>query len=257
MDLLQRRGVRFGALVVLNRFNIGNPRGLVEFLVENGVTGYKLNPIAYLGAARDTWQDSGVRQEEVVDFVREVTEMVAYEGYPLVESNVRTMCEFLVSKRRATRCMRGHCGAGDSFQAVAAAGDIYPCGRSTQSPELKLGNVRDDIRSLDEPGRHNLHIVEIRNRRSDHLEGCQTCEYRQLCQAGCSAEAFERYGTVRHRTPQCHFFKTSYPWLMRWLSFDAIALARLAHYEYFGDSQVRLVDRSYVDDASPTLVGVP
>jgi uncharacterized protein len=240
MDLLQRAGVSFGALVVLNRWNIANPRELADFLVENGVVGFKLNPVAYLGTARDTWSDIGVTQEEVVEYVRGVARLVAEEGYPLVESNLRTMCEFLVSKRRTTRCLRGHCGAGDSFQAVSAAGDVYPCGRATQSPGLRLGSVEDDLRSLSQPARTSLVIAEIRTRRPEGLDGCATCAYRQLCQAGCSAQAWERYGTVRHRTPECHFFKSGYPWLMRWLSFDEPAARRFADLGYFGDGGVEV-----------------
>lgn len=238
IDLLQRHGVPFGALVVLNRHNIEDPRELADFLVENGVVGFKLNAVAYLGTARHAWQDIGVTQEEVTTFTRDLMHLVAYEGYPLVESNVRTMCEHLVSKRRTTRCLRGRCGAGDSFQAVSAAGDIYACGRATQSPGLKLGHVQDEAESLSAPARRSLVIAEIRNRRPEDLDGCSTCSYRQLCQAGCSAQAWERYGTVAHRTPECHYFKTSYPWLMRWLSFDPAAAERLGAMTYFGDGGV-------------------
>lgn len=252
IDLLQRAGVAFGALVVLNRWNIDDPRELADFLVENGIVGFKLNAVAYLGTARDAWQDIGVRQEEVADYSRRLARLVADEGYPLVESNLRAMCEHLVSKRRTTRCLRGHCGAGDSFQAVSANGEIYACGRATQSPGLRIGSVHDPtVASLSEPGRRSLVIAEIRSRRPETLEGCITCEYRQLCQAGCSAQAFERYGTVRHRTPECHFYKTGYPWLMRWLAFDAAATARLSQLSYFGDggADVVAVDTSRVEQA--------
>lgn len=243
MDLLQRAGVPFGALVVLNRSNIDDPRELADFLVENGVIGFKLNAVAFLGTARESWTDVGVTQEEVVAYTRELARLVAEEGYPLVESNLSGMCDFLVSKRRTTRCLRGFCGAGDSFQAVSAAGDIYACGRATQSPGLKLGSVHDSaVTSLSEPARHNLVIAEIRSRRPSTLEGCSTCAYRELCQSGCSAQAWERYGTVRHRTPECHYFKTGYPWLMRWLSFDPAATQRFSDLTYFGQGGAQVVE---------------
>lgn len=252
IDLMQREDVAFGALVVLNRFNINDPEGLLEFLVENGITGFKLNPVAYLGTARDTWTDIGVTSEEALDFTRKAMELVATRGYPVVESNIRTMCEFLVSKRRSVRCLRGHCGAGDTFQAVSANGSIYPCGRSTQSPGLLLGSVHDEsLVSLSEAGRRNLRIAEIRTRRPDSLADCRTCAFRQLCQSGCSAEAFERHGTVLHKTPQCHYFHEGYPWLMRWLAFDAGALAMLSHYEYFGPQGAVLCHRDHFPAREP------
>jgi len=246
IDLMQRAGVSFGALVVLNRWNIHEPRELADFMVENGIYGFKLNPVAYLGTARSTWTDIGVTSAEVIDYTQNLARLVGHEGYPLRESNLHGMCEFLVSKRRGVRCMRSHCGAGDSFQAVAADGTIYPCGRSTQSPGLALGSVHDPaVHSLSEPARTNLVIAEIRERRPDSLDGCDTCSYRQLCQSGCSAQAYERYGTVRHRTPECDMYKTGYPWLMRWLSWDAPALDRFSQLGYFGAGGAELVDTEF------------
>jgi radical SAM protein with 4Fe4S-binding SPASM domain len=245
LDLLQTMGVAFGALVVLNRSNVASARALADFLLENDITSFKLNPIAYLGTARGSWDAFGLRQEEVVAYFQELLELITKEDYPLLEDNLRTMCEFLVSKQRATRCLRSHCGAGDTFQAVSAAGDIYPCGRATQSAGLKLGNVmQDDLITLSEPARRSPIILEIRDRRPRTLEGCVTCPYRQLCQAGCSAQAFERYGTVRHRTPECHFYKTMYPYLMRRLSFDLDAVETLNRAGYF-DGRAVLMDREY------------
>lgn len=246
IDLMQRAGVPFGALVVLNRWNIDDPRELADFMVENGIHGFKLNPVAYLGTARSTWTDIGVTSAEVIDYTQNLARLVGHEGYPLRESNLHGMCEFLVSKRRAVRCMRSHCGAGDTFQAVAADGTIYPCGRSTQSPGLALGSVHDQqVQSLSGPARKSLVIAEIRERRPHNLDGCTTCSYRQLCQAGCSAQAYERYGTVRHRTPECDMYKTAYPWLMRWLSWDAAALDRFSQLGYFGTGGAQIVDSGF------------
>src|SRR5690606_30523991 len=143
---------------------------------------------------------------------------VVARGDMILEDNVHSMINFLTSKQRRTRCMRSQCGAGDTFQSVAANGDIYPCGRATQSPGLKLGNIFDDgVRSLSTPAHGNTRIAEIRARRPHDFDDCSICPYRQLCQAGCSAQAWESHGTVRHKTPECAFYKTLYPWLMRWL----------------------------------------
>lgn len=253
LDLLQRAGVGFGALVVLNRSNVGSVQRLADFLVDNGISGFKLNPVAFLGTARHTWGDVGITQEEVVDYFQELMSLIVAQRYPLLEDNVRTMCQFILSKRRPTRCLRSHCGAGDTFQSVSAAGDVYPCGRATQSPGLKLGHVEDGWTSLSEPGRRSLVIAEIRERRPDGLDDCSTCSYRQLCQSGCSAQAWERYGTVRHKTPECHFYLSMYPWLMEWLSRDLDAVRHLESMQYFGGG-VELFDHDLLR-LEPVLAG--
>jgi radical SAM protein with 4Fe4S-binding SPASM domain len=236
IDLLQRYKIPFGALVVLNRSNVGSVHDLVDFLLDNGIGAFKLNPVAFLGTARENWDGFGLGPQEVLSYFITLIDLVAKKGHPLIEANVRTMLDFIVSKQRKTRCMRTHCGAGDTFQAISAAGDIYPCGRSTQTPAFKLGNVMEPgFSSLSEPARANPYTSQIRERRPAQLEGCVVCEYRQFCQAGCSAQAFERYGTVRHRTPECEFYKTLYPHLMRMLSFDVHSFKNFCRTGYFGN----------------------
>ncbi len=197
-------------------------------------TASKLNPIAFLGRGRSTWDRFGLEQDEIVDYFQELLQLIHRGGYPLVESNTATMCQFWVSKRRSDRCLRSHCGAGESFQAVSAAGDIYPCGRATQSPGLVLGNVDDDWDSLSAPATKNRFVQEIAERSPRDFDDCRHCHYQQLCQAGCSAQAYERYGTVRHKTPECTFFKTMYPWLAEWLVHDESALRHFSSLNYFG-----------------------
>lgn len=240
IELLHRFEVPFGGLVVLNRSNAGNPAELAATMLSLGIHGFRLNPVAYLGDARKNWNRVGLNQEQIISFVKRLMTHIVEQGLPLLEDNVRSMCDFLTSKQRRTRCMRSHCGAGDTFQAIAANGDIYPCGRATQSPGLKLGNIFDSgVENLSQPARHHPVIAQIRERRPADLEGCGTCSYRQLCQSGCSVQAWERYGTVRQRTPECAFYKTLYPYFMRWLSFDKAAFDHLNAYSYFNNEGER------------------
>ena len=253
IELLKKHEVAFGGLVVLNRANIGDPQALASFMIENQIHGFRINPVAYLGDARRNWALVGLEQDEIVEFFRRFMREVVARKQMILEDNVHSMLSFLTSKQRRTRCMRSQCGAGDSFQSVVANGDIYPCGRSTQSPGLKLGSIFDEgIESLSAPARTHTRIAEIRTRRPRDFDDCAVCAYRQLCQAGCSAQAWESYGTVRSRTPECTFYKTIYPWLMRWLSFDAAAFEHLERCRYF-DFEGAL----FVRDFAATQNGAP
>lgn len=246
VELLHKFQVSFGALVVLNRANIGSAPALAGFLMDAGIHGFRLNPVAYLGDARKNWEQVGISQEQIVGFFHELMAHIVDRRLLLLEDNVRSMLDFLTSKQRRTRCMRSKCGAGDSFQAVAANGDIYPCGRATQSPGLKLGNIFDpDIASLSSPAKRHPVIAQLRSRVPSDFNECLVCPYRQLCQSGCAAQAWEKYGTVRHRTPECTFYKTMYPYLMRWLSFDEAAFAHLDSCAYFNHEGLRF-EREFV-----------
>ena len=236
VELLRAAGISFGALVVLNRSNVQSAEALCRFLVANEIRTIKLNPVAFLGTARANWDETGLSQQEVVGYFRELVDLLASGRYPILEANLQAMLQHLVSKRRTTRCLRGHCGAGDTFQAISAAGHIYPCGRATQDAGTAARQRRRSVAAqpLQRPATSNRHILQIRARRPDTLEGCVTCEYREFCQAGCSAQAMERYGTVRHRTPECFFFKTLYPELMHRLSFDEATFSAFNRLGYFG-----------------------
>ena len=247
IELLRHFNVPFGALIVLNRTNIEHPDRLIDFLLETKIHGFKINPIAYLGTGRDTWENLGISSKEAASYFKNLLGQIVTNELPLREANLATMCEYWISKRRADRCLRSHCEAGDTFQAVSANGSIYPCGRATQSPELALGHVEYEYESLAIPARTNPFAKQIRRRRPDDFEDCRTCQYKQLCQAGCSVQAFERFGSVRHKTPECDFYKTLYPWLVRWLTFDEHALAHLGRLGYFGPHLPTLVNHSYLE----------
>lgn len=246
LDLLQRAGIASSALVVLNRSNIGSVEALIEFLLENGIRWVKLNPVAYLGTARAAWDAFGLEPEEVIDYFDRFVRTVVARQCDIFEANWLDMTRHLVSKRRESRCLRGHCGAGDSFNAIAADGTIYPCGRATQSPGLALGNVMTETGALNAAGARNEHIQAIKARRPDTLDDCKTCTYRELCQAGCSVQAYERHGTVRHKTPECQFNKTLYPRLMRWLAFDQQAVDHANRSSYFSAQRLTIAGHDFL-----------
>ena len=247
LKLLQKNGVCFGAIVVLSRANLGRAQDLVDFMLGNGINAIKLNPIAYIGTGRDNWHDLGLTQDEITEYVQQLVEIVARDKVLLNEANVASMLTHVISKQRSTRCLRGHCGAGRTFQAINAAGDIHPCGRGTQTPAMKMGNVLTETRSLSHPAREHALIQQIETRRPKGLDDCVTCSFRELCQAGCSVEAYERYGTVRHKTPECDYSMAMYPYLMRRLAFDGPAVEHFSTCHYFAQGQrVELVAQDFL-----------
>ncbi len=253
LSLLQKHGVCFGVIAVLSRANIGRADELIDFMIGHGVHAIKLNPIAYIGTGRENWHSLGLHPHEVIEYARAFVEEVAKRKAPINEANVSAMLTHIVSKQRTTRCLRGHCGAGRTFQAINAKGDIHPCGRGTQTPAMNMGNVLTEMRSLSHPAREHPLIQQIEGRRPKTVEGCDVCSFRELCQAGCSVEAFERYGTVRHKTPECDYFMEMYPYLMNRLTHDEAALSHFSKWDYFAQgatAELMQVDFLPADDTA-------
>jgi uncharacterized protein len=245
IHLLQKYEIDFGILVVLNSSNIASPGALISFLEKYGLRSLKLNPIAFLGTAQSNWDRFGLSNEQTLNYFKKFAGLLVNGNHAIYEDNLRTMIQYTMSKQRDNRCMRTHCGAGENFQAINSKGDIYPCGRSTQSPGLKIGNVLDDaVSSLSEAGLKNDFVQQIKNRRPNDFDDCRSCHYQQLCQAGCSAQAYEKYGTVLNKTPECHFYKNMYPYLMKWLTFDEKAFYHFNSIGYF-EGGAKIYSRQY------------
>ena len=86
------------------------------------------------------------------------------------------------------------CGLGRTL-AVDADGDIYPCSM-LMAPEFRLGSVEDT--GLEEAMRSPRlrRLCEDCAARKTEIERCQTCTWRNFCQAGCPASVLAEKGTL-------------------------------------------------------------
>ena len=107
------------------------------------------------------------------------------------------------------------CGAGLGLLGVAPSGDIALCHRFVDSPDHKLGNIRDGL------------DVEKRNEFSErtHISRkveCHTCWVRGLCSGGCYHEAHVRYGDIGHAN--LHYCN----WIRSWIETCLKAYAEIS-----------------------------
>jgi len=76
------------------------------------------------------------------------------------------------------------CGCGNEYVAITPDGDIFPCHRFVDRPELKMGNVNNnfDINK-------DMQAKYIKTTVLDKPE-CEACWAKYFCSGGCSANNF-------------------------------------------------------------------
>mgnify|MGYP001770694413 FL=1 len=94
----------------------------------------------------------------------------------------------------------GTCPAGRSRLVIDSNGDIYGC-ELLMRPEFREGNVRwDDLSKVWVSG-----FKAFRNRVLN--SSCVKCPFFKLCQGGCPARAYARYGSLNGPDPLCPFIR--------------------------------------------------
>ena len=100
------------------------------------------------------------------------------------------------------------CGAGFSFFALKANGDVIPCNAFL---DVVVGNVHDaDIQSILENAPTMQGLRSLRCHRVDEVPGCADCAANPVCDGGCRADVFNLTGEIGNPHPCCARVSTFY-----------------------------------------------
>lgn len=100
-----------------------------------------------------------------------------------------------------------NCGAGKSIISIDTDGSIYPC-HMLHTPELKMGNILETDLKKENLNHEAMNKVEHAN--VDQIKGCNSCEHRYFCSAGCRARSFYKHGDLIHQDSYCELSKHFY-----------------------------------------------
>lgn len=246
MRTLQRHGVKFGTILVLNRANVAYPAQIADFFVELGITSTKVNPVNMIGDAQRTWDDMSISSEEYFEFLDRWITHVTDNELPLNESNLAEYLRYLYRRIHDYRCMRSNCGAGKSFFLVDASGDIYPCAHSAGIPEWRLGSIGKQNGGLVELGRKHPVIRAFDTRLVERMNDTRRCPWRHFCEGGCAVNAFQKFGTIVARDTLCSFYERMYPRLLEILASEPDRFQRLLD-TTFGAGRIGVVSFQLAD----------
>ena len=251
---LERHGVKFGTILVLNRANVGHPEEIADFFVDLGIRATKVNPVNMIGDAQRTWDDMSITSDEYFEFLDSWIAHVTGHELHLHESNLGEYLRYLYRRIHDYRCMRSNCGAGKSFFLVDASGDVYPCAHSAGIPEWRLGSIDKANGGLLTLGQKHAVIREFGKRYVERMEDTRECPWRHFCEGGCAVNAYQKFGTIVARDTLCSFYERIYPRLLELLAHDSARFQQLLD-ATFGSGRVVAFSWSLTDRTESGIRG--
>ncbi len=240
IQTLQRHGIDFGAILVLNSLNVGYPQEIADYSVELGIKSIKINPVNMIGDAQTTWDSVAITSDEYFTFLTSFIDHIIQNRLPLREANLAEYLKYLVRRVHDYRCMRSNCGAGKSFFLVDAMGDVYPCAHSAGIPEWRIGTIQEADGDLVKLGERNAIVDLFHERRVERMSSTQACPWRHFCEGGCAVNAHQKFGTILAPDTLCAFYERMYPRLFEMLAATPERFQTLLHLT-FGPGQADVV----------------
>lgn len=196
LSLLKDRRVPVGALCVISKLNVGRARDIFDFYKSIGVKSFGLLPL------KEVPLDSMPQvptEDDLFNLFRDMLELWMYEEncFHHIEP-ISTMIEGVVSGIPTSCSFAASCLG--RMITIDQNGYIVPCA-SLVSPEFVLGDSKKE-RLID--------VIEgqaagmLRLRRADSIDRhCLGCEFLDICNGGCRAEAYWHTGDYGGKAPSC------------------------------------------------------
>jgi uncharacterized protein len=176
---LERQGVAYNILSVVNRETADHGAEIYDYLVDQGFKYLQFIPCVERDPETGQNTEFSVTPEQYGDFLCEVFDRWYNGGHP--EVSVRDFDSILASyvgQGASVCCYQEQCG---SYLVVEYNGDLYPCDFFVQQ-DLHLGNLRDVTiqQAFEGDGLRRFALQKAAPRGE-----CQRCAWRLLCQHGC------------------------------------------------------------------------
>lgn len=152
-----------------------------------------------LGRASQDWLEV---QHHLTHYPQNVLQQLGHDPQINIECGISGLI-FQLPPGEETWCPIGH------TLVIAANQDVYPCPWLMQ-PEWKLGNLQQTPLQQIVSSTHLQQICEIVRDRPRKISECITCSWRNLCQSGCLAYAYNLYHTPWARDQFCEYRRQFY-----------------------------------------------
>jgi uncharacterized protein len=178
---LRERGRLAGAIVTVNRNNVGDPDAVYLEFKSRGIH-MKVNPLTRSGLAdTELGADLGITAEEYGEFLvrmfdlwfddesRISVEPCAQHVARILGEEVAHSCFYTLSCHRF-------------FLGISPDGDLFPCGMFQGEPSFRYGNVHE---MAPQEVADTVLFGGIEEREKKVLRTCSSCAFFDLCYSGC------------------------------------------------------------------------
>lgn len=206
MKEVKRRGIGGGGICVLNKTTASNIKDIYDFSKQEKIN-FQYNPLlpegrAFFDKTLELSTDELARAYiELFDLWFEDSDRPNISFFSNIVNSINNLCN--QKKVEAYDCaLKNKCQY--SIIAIAANGDIYPCGRFVGNKNFSYGNVNENLST--ESLLNNSVRKEFITRHKG-LNECMNCRYISMCNSGCPNSAFSVFGTIMHKDPFCESYR--------------------------------------------------
>lgn len=213
--LMRAHGLRAGPLYVLSKNNYKSVVMDLKTFESMGIDSVKMNHVVDLSTEKS---GGGVEMtaDEWMEATRDILNYMWAGGYTKEQNLIDKMRHFVRQKSKgieedgdeqAAHCYTRYCGAGKNIIEIEPDGHVLFCGRnSKQSSFVSNGHIyTPDILELNNIRRQwhfQKHKVDsvIRNK-------CNLCHAQSICDGGCLAFSFQKFGDPKIDSATCRYHK--------------------------------------------------
>jgi uncharacterized protein len=208
LRFVQRRKIRYGVILVLHRGHLAQAEKIYYFYRNlPDRPSIRINPLYSEGRAKEPGP-LHITPEEYGRFLVELHGLTAADGGRGQFEPLRQYVGGGGPPKSLCCDVAGRCA--DTHVGVAPSGEIYNCGRFTDSNAFRCGNLfsDDSAHVLASAGKQRL------RQRGDYLRrhDCAECRWWDYCHGGCPNDAYLSSGDVFAKTHWCDglrlFFET-------------------------------------------------
>jgi radical SAM protein with 4Fe4S-binding SPASM domain len=213
INQIQEMSYPFRVITVVSQTNIDHLSEIFEFFTKNNIKNVRFNPILKHGRGKEDWNNQGIEPDEYLSFMKKLfTLSMEYDS--IQDDNIESMLRNLVFRTRNYKCMRSTCGCGNDYFCITPEGNIFPCAYFlSETQSLKLGNINNETR-LSRCGNNHPVVNRFSSRIVDKIDECRQCDWRHLCEGGCTLGAYMQSNKILTPTYLCSYFKKIYPFLL-------------------------------------------
>ena len=193
-------------VTTVTKQNVSQLTEMVSFLHAKKVPSVLLNPVrGTQGPARPLMPE----KEELIKYficaLKRAEELTRKTKKQIIIGNFANILVGIIAPTaRKLMCDISPCGGGRCFFAIAANGDVFPCGEFIGIKEFHGGNIfRNSIPDIMDSESFRM----VRDRTVEKIEHCNTCAFRNICGAPCPAEVYSMQGNFYNPSPYCEFYE--------------------------------------------------
>jgi uncharacterized protein len=193
-----------GSICVIGPHNISQPKRIVNFFKENGLSfkplpvnplgrgeGFKITPQAWFNCFKELYLES--KKAGVTNFYVNI-----------YEENIFTPLRDYV-------CLRSPCGMAHEILSVNPNGDVYPCDGFKGVKEFLLGNImRENLKQiLTKP-----FTQKLKSRTWRDIKQCAACPFHAMC-GSCAYACYGAFNNIYREDPLCAGRKQTFLFIIK------------------------------------------